>query len=136
MTYSHEKLLTGLFCSIMGVIVVLAAFGIGPMSDSAMHAPRWIVGIAGMVFLGCGVMLIEAFHQLASLMAGAVTVGMTVICGWIALFGEDAYFSGGLSIFSERTEVLIARVIFGLVASLGAAITIHALRKIIGSSDA
>jgi hypothetical protein len=81
-------------------------------------------------------MLIEAFHQLASLVAGLATAGMTVICGWIALFGEDAYFSGGLSIFSERTEVLIARVIFGLVAALGAAITINALRKIIVSSDA
>jgi hypothetical protein len=135
-TRSHEKFVTGVFFSIMGVIILLAAFGLGPMSDSAMHAPRWIVGIAGMLFLGCGVMLIETFHRLASLMAGLATVGMTVICGWIALFGEDQYFSGGPSMFAEHTEVLIARVIFGLVTALGAAITINALRKLIAKGDA
>ena len=115
----------------MGVIIILAVFGLGPMSDSDTHAPRWLIGIAGILFLSCGVMVIEAFHKLASLTAGLATIGMTVICGWIAIFGEDEHFSGGPSIFSDPTEVLIARVLFGSVALLGAAITINALRKII-----
>lgn len=136
MTHAHEKLLTGAFFSIMGVMVLLAAFGLGPMSNSAMHAPRWVVGLAGMLFLGCGAMLVETSHQLATWMAGLVTIGMTAICGWIALFGEDEYFSGGLSIFSDHVEVLIARVIFGFVAVLGTAITINAIRKIFNRSDA
>ena len=127
-------MLTGIFCSMMGVVILLAAFGFGPMSDAAMNAPRWIVGVMGLIFLGSGVMLIDAFHRLASVMAGLVMVGMTVVCGWISIFGEDAYFSGGPSLFSERTEVLIARVMFGLVAALGAAISINAIRNLIGKS--
>jgi hypothetical protein len=119
----------------MGAMILLAAFGIGPMSNSAIHAPRWVVGIAGIIFLGCGVMVIDTFQKFATWMAGIVTIGMTVICGWIALFGEDEYFSGGPSIFSDDIEVLIARILFGAVAVLGTAITINALRKIFDRSN-
>jgi hypothetical protein len=136
LTESHEKLLTGLFFVVMGVFILLAAFGLGPMSGSAIHAPRWVIGLAGLLFIGSGVLLIEKFHKLATFMAGFVTIGITVICAWIAVFGEAEYFSSGLSLFSDDTEVLIARVLFGAVAVLGAAITVNAFRKIFAGSDA
>lgn len=129
MNKSRDKFVLGVFALFMGLNILLAAFGYGLMSDSAIYAPRWVVGIAGLVFLSCGVMLFDTLHRLASLMAGIVTVGMAVICAWVALFGEDAYFSGGLSMVSQSAEVLIARIIFGLVALLGAAVTLNALRK-------
>ena len=132
MTRSQEKLLIGIFFAVMGLAILLAAFGLGPMSDSATHAPRWVIGVSGLVFLSSAFILAEISHTLTSLVAGIVTVGMTLICGWIAVFGEDEYFSGGLSLFSDRVEVLIARVLFGLVAGLGAAITINAIRKTLG----
>jgi len=132
---SHEKLMVGAFFCVMGGMVVLAAFGFGPMSKSAMHAPRWIVGIAGLIFSGCGLMLISASHKIATWIGGMVTIGMTIICGWIALFGEDEHFSGGFSVFSESIEVLIARVLFGAVAILGTAMTINALRNIFDKRD-
>ena len=116
-------------------MILLAAFDIGPMSNSAMHAPRWLVAVAGMIFICGGLMLIAESHKVVPWIAGFVTIGMTVICAWIALFGEDEYFSGGPSIFSERIELLIARVLFGSVAILGTAITINALRKLFKSSD-
>ena len=135
MSPSHEKLLVGAFFCVMGGMVLLAAFGVGPMSNSATHAPRWIIGIAGLIFSACGLMLVSASHKIATWIAGTVTIGMTVICAWIALFGEDEHFSGGFSIFSERIEVLIARVLFGAVAILGTVITINALRKIFDKRD-
>lgn len=132
MTRSQEKLFIGIFFAVMGLAILSAAFGFGPMSDSAMHAPRWVIGASGLIFLSSAFILVEKAHTLSSLLAGIVTVGMTLVCGWIAIFGEDEYFSGGLSLFSDRVEVLIARVLFGLVAGLGAAITINAIRKTLG----
>lgn len=132
MTRSQEKLLIGIFFAVMGLAILSAAFGFGPMSDSAMHAPRWVIGASGLIFLSSAFILVEKAHTFSSLLAGIVTVGMTLVCGWIAIFGEDEYFSGGLSLFSDRVEALIARVLFGLVAGLGAAITINAIRKTLG----
>ena len=136
MTRSQEKLLIGIFFAAMGLAILSAAFGYGPMSDSAMHAPRWVIGTSGVIFLSIAFILIEKYHTLTSFIAGIVTVGMTLICGWIAVFGEDEYFSGSWSLFSDRVEVLIARVLFGLVAGLGAAITINAIRKTFGGRRA
>ncbi len=129
MTEARQKLLTGAFFILMGLLILLAAFGFGPMSGSRMNAPRWVIGLCGLFFASGGVVVIAPAHKLASLAAGIAVVAITVICAWIALFGDARYFSGGLSMFSHNTEVLIARALFGAVAVLGAAISVHALRK-------
>jgi hypothetical protein len=129
MTDAKQKLLTGVFFILMGVLILLAAFGIGPMSGSRMNAPRWVIGVCGLFFTSGGVIVIAPTHKIASLAAGIAVVGITVICAWIALFGDARYFSGGLSIFSRDAEVLIARVLFGAVAILGVAISVNAIRR-------
>ncbi len=129
MTDAKQKLLTGVFFILMGVLILLAAFGIGPMSGSRMNAPRWIIGLCGLFFASGGVVLIAPTHKVASLAAGIAVMGITVICAWIALFGDAQYFSGGLSMFSRDTEVLIARALFGAVAILGVAISANAMRR-------
>ena len=129
MTDAKQKLLTGAFVILMGVLILLAAIGIGPMSGSRMNAPRWVIGLCGLFFASGGVIVIAPTHKIASLAAGIAVVGITVICAWIALFGDTRYFSGGLSMFSRDTEVLIARALFGTVAILGAAISANAVRR-------
>lgn len=129
MTDAKQKLLVGVFFILMGVLILLAAFGIGPMSGSPMNAPRWVIGLCGIFFLSGGVMVIAPTQKIATLAAGIAVVGITVICAWIALFGDARYFSGGLSMFSRDTEVVIARALFGAVALLGIAISVNAVRK-------
>jgi len=48
MTDAKQKLVTGAFLILMGVFILLAAFGIGPMSGSKMNAPRWVIGLCGL----------------------------------------------------------------------------------------
>lgn len=74
-------------------------------------------------------MLIAPTHKMARMAAGIAVVGITVICAWVALFGDTRYFSGGLSMFSRDTEVRIARALFGSVAILGVAISANAVRR-------
>ncbi len=129
MTNTRQKLVTGVFLILMGVLILLAAFGIGPMSGSQMNAPRWVIGLCGLFFASGGLIVIAPTHKMASLAAGIMVAGITVICAWVALFGDARYFSGGLSIFSRETEVLIARALFGFVAVLGIAISANAVRR-------
>jgi hypothetical protein len=129
MTDAKQKLLTGTFFILMGVLILLAALGIGPMSGARMNAPRWVIGLCGLFFASGGMIVIAPTHKIASLAAGIAVVGITVICVWIALFGDARYFSGGLSMFSQNTEVLIARALFGAVAILGVAISANAVRR-------
>ena len=42
----------------------------------------------------------------------------------------------GRAVFSEPTEIMIARVMFGLVAAMGAVISINAIRKLMGKGSA
>lgn len=132
MARSREKLFIGIFFAVMGVVILSAAFGFGPMSDAEMNAPRWVIGIAGLMFISVAFLLVESTNMLTMVAAGIVTIGMTLVCAWIAVFGPDEHFSGSLTFFSDRVDVLIARALFGLVALLGAAISINAIRKTIG----
>ncbi len=129
MTDAKQRLLTGAFFILMGVLILLAAFGIGPMAASRMNAPHWIIGLCGLFFASGGVILIAPTHKIARLAAGIAVVGITVVCAWAALFGDARYFSGGMSVFSQDTEVLIARALFGGVAILGGAISANAVRR-------
>ncbi len=95
----------------------------------------WIIGLAGVLFTSAGVVVIAPSQAIARIAAGILVVGLSAIFAWVALFGEAQYFSGGLSIFSNATEVMIARVLFGLVAILGIAIAVNALLKTLRKGD-
>ena len=107
----------------------MAAFGVGPMSGSPIHAPRWVIGVAGVLFASCSVVLVAPAHGSARVAAGGIVVGLSAMCAWVALFGEAQHFSGGMSMVPRATEVLMARVVFGMVAILGTAISANALRR-------
>lgn len=125
-----ERVVVGAFFVLMGWLILLAAFGIGPMAGAPTHAPRWVIGAAGMVFANGGLLVLAPARGVALVGGGIIVVGISVISAWIALFGDAQYFSGGMSWFSRSVEVLIARLLFGAVAVLGLAISANALRKV------
>jgi hypothetical protein len=101
------------------------------MAGAKMNAPRWVVALGGLVFVGGGVLLLEPAEFLGQLFAGTVAVAMTAISAWVALFGEPHSFSGGLPFLPHEWNVVFARVLFALVALLGLAIVLHALWRLI-----
>ena len=120
----------------MGVMVVMAAFRVGPMSEAPAHAPGWIIGIAGVLFASCGILLLAPARRVVGFTGGIVVIGISVISAWVALFGDAQYFTGGMSVFARTMEVFVARVLFGAVAVLGFAIAANALRRILTKPDA
>lgn len=136
MTSDRAKLLLGAFFVLMGLMIVMAAFGVGPMSGSKVHAPRWVIGVCGVVFASCGVVLNARSQAIRSLGAGLVVIGLAMAFGWVALFGEARYFSGGSPLLTRAAEVLVARVLFASVAALGIGIAVNAVRKALGGRDA
>ncbi|MCP4203152.1 MAG: hypothetical protein GY769_14615 [bacterium] len=94
MSYRARLLLSAFFV-LMGVMVLLAAFDVGPLSGSETHAPSWVIGVSGVVFASCGVVLSASSQRIGRWGAGAVVIGLSVIFRWVALFGEALYFSGG-----------------------------------------
>lgn len=131
----RAKRLFSVFFILMGVMILMAAFGFGPMSGSKTHAPSWVIGVCGLVFASGGVVLIGPSQRISSFGAGVVVMGLSAVFGWVALFGEAQYFSGGSSLFPRAVEVLVARVLFGSVAILGIGIAVNAVRNALASRD-
>jgi hypothetical protein len=121
--------LVGLVAALVGAIIVLAAFDRGPMSDAPMHAPAWIVALAGGFFATCGFLLAAPPGRAGVVFGGVATISLTIVFAWTALYGDARYFSGGLPFVSRHTNVVIARIMFALVALLGLAITANAFRR-------
>lgn len=49
-----QQLLIGLVAMSAGLTIVAAAMGILPAPEQSFHAPHWVVGLAGMVFVFAG----------------------------------------------------------------------------------
>lgn len=112
----------------MGGMIVAAAYNEGPMSDAAKNAPDWIIALGGWVFVGCGLLLVDLPRIMTHLVAGATVLAFTASFAWVALFGDARHFSPGPAWLSEETNLLTARIIFGMAALLGAAIFVFAMR--------
>lgn len=121
-------MLVGIFFILMGVMISLAAFDMGPMSSGSKNAPNWIIGLSGAFFIGCGALLLKPGPVIGQIIAGISVLSFTAIFAWIALFGDAEHFSSDWPIFSPATEVILARSLFGLVALLGLAITVNVIR--------
>lgn len=113
---------------LMGAMVALAAFGLGPMSSSGRNAPEWIVSLCGAFFIACGALLLRPGPLLAQFIAAVSVSSITVVFAWIALFGDSRYFSSDWSFLAPATQVMVARGLFALVALLGLAIMVNAVR--------
>lgn len=120
-----------IFLIVTGVVIALIALGTIPVDPESIHAPNWIIGLLGLLFLGGGLATVaNPRSSLASWSAGTMVISITIVSAWVALYGPSEQFSGDLPFLSRETNVTIARIVFGLVALLGLAITAAAFKKI------
>lgn len=113
----------GLFLVGAGVAVELVALGIIPFDAQRIHAPMWVLSLSGVLFLAGGfTVLAPPGSGLAIWCGGAVVVSITAVSAWVALYGPEEGFSGGLPWIPRELDLLIARLMFGCVALLGLAI--------------
>jgi len=121
----------GIFSILIGASIILVSAGIFRVEESLFNAPRWIVGLAGLVFLNVGIAasLMDTrfedinqtwwFKLAQSSMGFSIFLIFTIILIWIGFGPGERQFSGGistpfLSFFSINTNEVIGRMIFGI----------------------
>ncbi len=132
----RSVLITGSLSVGMGLFVIAISLNLIPVEDQSFNAPRWVGGVAGLIFVLGGVLVI--IHQreqqrtltgprIASevaqfLVAGLLITLFALIGNWIAFGPGDRQFSSAVSvpfitIFQSANEIT-GRVCFGMFAIL------------------
>lgn len=104
----------GWLCIAMGLFPVAIAVGVINPDPASVHAPLWVIGVCGLVFVAAGAaILVGPGNKLVHLFAALILLSFALISGWVAFFGPANGFSGGIPFLPHATNVKIARWVFG-----------------------
>ncbi len=119
------------FCIALGAYPLLIAFGVVSVQDSLVHAPMWVIGLCGVVFVcaGCA-MLFATQARLHNLFGGLICLAFAAVGFWVAVFSPHEGFSGGIPFLSYDNNVTLARWLFGFGSVLTLAMFGHAMRLV------
>jgi hypothetical protein len=129
----------GLGLLLTGGGVVLIASGIAAIAPGAgsLRESRVFITSLGVLLAASGVLLgqwIVKGSRLYDALGGAVITSMAVIFGWVALYGESAGFSGGVSIggagMGSSGSATPARIAFGVASCLLALASLWAWKRV------
>jgi hypothetical protein len=120
-------------CLLFGATLVGLGFGIIPSEPGTLHAPPYIIVLAGLSFWIAGIALTlgNAKPRLNHVLAAILLAFFAAIGGWVSLFGENQAFGGSVAMVSPNTNMSLARIVFGIGALLCAALSIYAFKKAI-----
>lgn len=160
---SGTKLLVlGSLAFLAGAAIVSVALGWVHVDPSDLLAPRWVIGLAGAVFLLMGGLILhyvirnglrgsaspaggrdDQFFLAGWLVGGLMVTAMAAVAAWIAFGPGDRQFSssfgvgGGFLGGSSPSDEAVGRTIFGVGAVVTGAFAIwgwiHGIRRILGS---
>lgn len=98
---------------LIGLVIGGVGVGIIPAPEESFNAPRWVVGLCGLVFFAAGFRVQTVHRPEISRWALLVLVACFAAIGlWVGLFGEAEAFGGGSSLLSTESNVSVARWIF------------------------
>lgn len=143
--------LGGFFC-VAGLAIALVSVDVIQVDPASIHAPRWVLGVAGAMFgvSGLGIVYygvlngpgrggaenpgetIEAFPNVAWLMGLVIAGGLTAIASWIAFGPGERAFSGsigigGMGVDGSNQSETVGRWVFGIGAVLAGLFTLWSL---------
>ena len=103
----------------IGLFIMLAAADVIPSDPKGFHAPRWVIGMFGLLFLFAGLTLgFSDYPRIKQRLAAFLVLIFSLLCGWMALFSEAEKWSGGIPFLSPRTNGMIAKTLIGLFGLL------------------
>lgn len=111
---ARDALIGGGIASAVGLfIIVVSIWG----DDSGFHAPRWVVGAAGAVFLLAGLAIFSQDHPiLSSLLRALLLTSFGAVFTWVSFGPGDREFSTSVSIpfltFSRSSSQISGRICF------------------------
>jgi hypothetical protein len=119
------KRVLGVLLTVGGLVLLAVGVGVVSSDSSSVHDSRVLVTSLGVLLTASGLAVgqwVATGSRLYHGLGGLVVTSMAVMFGWIALYGDSAGFSGGVSIggasMTSSGSVTPARVAFGL-ASIG-----------------
>ena len=130
MTKRDRKLLS-LICIVLGASVCAIAFDWLPYDPEKIHAPDWVIAMAGGVFVAGGLAI--AFRQselLVCALGNLIVIAFAAIALWVALYGPSAQFSGGIPFLPHETNLTLARIVFAASAVMCALILLPGLKQL------
>lgn len=121
-----KTILLGLIISAFGVYVIgLAVWG----EEARMHAPRWVVGAAGAVFLLGGLLVFgERLPLFSAVVRALLVTAMASAFVWVSFLPGDREFTGTVSVpflsVQGPTSELAGRLCFapGAIVTVGLAL--------------
>ena len=116
----------------LGTMVVMIALDVIPTDPEKVHAPDWVIGLAGAVFIFGGLAIaFRANALLVCLLGNLIVASFAIVAAWVALDGSSDQFSGGIPFLPHGFNVKIARVMFGGGAILCALMLIPGIRHLL-----
>lgn len=98
---------------VIGLVIGAIGCGLIPSDPKSFYAPRWVVGLCGLVFFAGGFRVQTLHRPEISRWSLLVLVGCFAAIGlWVGLYGEAGAFGGGSSHLSAEGNVSVARWIF------------------------
>jgi hypothetical protein len=114
--------------SLAGLFILLAAFDVIALDPGSIHAPRWVLAAAGLMFLLGGFMIIlrgtetpgeqDLFHQWAEyFVIGTMMIAFSVVFLWVGFGPGERQFQtetsfGPVTTYGEG-DALTGRCLFG-----------------------
>ena len=116
----------------LGAMIVMIALDVIPTDPDKVHAPDWVIVLAGAVFIFAGLAIGFRTHELlVSVLGNLIVVSFAVVAAWVALAGSSDQFSGGIPFLPHAVNVKIARFMFGGGAILCALMLIPGIRHVL-----
>jgi len=107
-----------------GVFPVLIGLGLVVPRPGSVHAPLWVVLLAGCLFLLAGVLILlpERLTLARGFFGGLLVTAMAVVFDWVAFGPGERRFGGGISVggffAASQSGELGGRVAFGIAGAL------------------
>lgn len=116
----------------LGLMILMIALDVIPTDPEKVHAPDWVIGLAGAVFVFAGLAIgFRANELLVSVLGNLIVAAFAAVTAWVALDGSSDQFSGGIPFVPHATNVKIARAMFGGGAVLCALMLIPGIRHVL-----
>jgi hypothetical protein len=120
----RARLAMGLVFVLAGLPIMALATGLITPRLGSMHAPPWVVFLAGVSFslVGLLILLPDTMGKFRGFLGAVFMVGFASIFVWIAFGPGERRFSGGFSIgplfTSSASSEMEGRIVFGIAAVL------------------
>lgn len=109
---------------LLGAGLVALAAGVIPSDESAFHAPHWVVGACGFMFIIAGFLVIvpASMPHMKNFLGAALLTLFAAVPGWIGFGSGPRVFGGSVSFGAITSEShpgeIAGRIAFGFFAVL------------------